>query len=176
MKTDTNWIEKIGAPSFAAIAEMVAALECDYDRLGELREERADWVDNDGGDDDEQTRTAADWSKEFPTESAELAALETAAGTCDDRDDAAQRIAEDPLSIRIFGEKIHGVWEIDRLEFLLTTGGPAVRIMVEVDEHGMPNRAWMEVQDWGTPWEHYHAAEADTLLAYCLEFGEFSAD
>jgi hypothetical protein len=40
----------------------------------------------------------------------------------------------------------------------------------------MPDRAWMEVQDWGTSWEHYHPADADILLTYCLEFGEFSAD
>lgn len=174
MKTDTNWIEKIGAPSFAAIAEMVAALECDYDRLDELRSERDEWIES--APDDTTKRAREEWVGEFPTESAELAELETAAGTCDDRDAAAQRIAEDPLSVRIFGEKVDGVWEVDKLEFLLTTGGPGVRIMAEVGEHGMPDRAWMEVQDWGTSWEHYPAADADTLLTYCLEFGEFSAD
>jgi hypothetical protein len=174
MNNETNWVEKIGAPAFDAIAEMVAALECDYDRLDELREERDGWIES--APDDTTTRAREEWAGEFPAESAELAALETAAGDCPDRDRASSRIVEDPLSIRVFGEKVDGEWEVEKLEFLVTTGGPAVRIMAEVDQHGLPRRAWMEVQDWGTPWTHYHGADAETLLTYCLEFGEFSAD
>jgi len=174
MDKKTNWIEEIGAPSFDAIAEMVAALECDYGRLNELREEVGGWCA--AATDVTLERARQEWANAFPAESAELAELETAAGDCSDRDDASHRIAEDPLSIRVFGEKVDGAWEVDNVEFLLTTGGPAVRIMAEVDDHGMPDRAWMEVQDWGTPWTHYHGADADILLTYCREFGEFSAD
>lgn len=46
------------------------------DRLTELREARDVWVKNDGGDDDEQDRTAAEWAREFPDDAAELAELE----------------------------------------------------------------------------------------------------
>ena len=38
--TDRDWAEKIGKPCFENLAEMVAALECDYDRLQELRDAR----------------------------------------------------------------------------------------------------------------------------------------
>ena len=40
---ETNWIEEIGKPAFESIADMVAALNCDYDRLEELRDEREDF-------------------------------------------------------------------------------------------------------------------------------------
>jgi hypothetical protein len=40
--------------------------------------------------------------------------------------------------------------------------------------NGEPHRAWLEVQDWGTPWTRYFDIEQDTLLAYarCFYFGE----
>ena len=43
-ENETDWAEKIGKPTFDAIAEMVAALKCDYDRLAELRDERESLV------------------------------------------------------------------------------------------------------------------------------------
>ena len=57
---------------------------------------------------------------------------------------------------------------------LLSTGGPASRIRGELD-NGEPCRAWLEVQDWGTPWTQYFDIEQDTLLAYarCFYFGEY---
>jgi len=170
--TETNWIAEVGAPAFSSIAEMVAALNCNFDRLNELRDERTDWVDNVDGDADEQARTAADWSAAFPAESAELAELETAAGDCADMDDAQQRITEDPLSIRIFGERVDGEWEVSSAEILLTTGGPAVLLMVELDEDAEACRAWLKVQDWGKPWTDYcpGADSGEILLAYARQF------
>jgi len=169
---ETNWIEEVGAPAYAAIAEMVAALECDYERMEELREERGEWVES--APDDTTTRAREEWAGEFPAEAAELAELETAAGEFDDRDSAQERIMEDPLSVRVFGERTDGEWTVDRVEFLVCTGGPAVRIMAEVDEHGTPDRAYMEVQDWGKPWTHYGRADSAVLLTYCQQFGEFN--
>ena len=43
--TETDWVGKIGGSAYASIAEMVAALECDYDRLEELRDERESLAD-----------------------------------------------------------------------------------------------------------------------------------
>lgn len=59
-------------------------------------------------------------------------------------------------------------------KILLTTGGPAVQIRGELDEHREPRRAWLEVQDWGKPWTQYFPADQDTLLTYarCFSFGE----
>jgi hypothetical protein len=53
---------------------------------------------------------------------------------------------------------------------LLCTGGPAARILGELDEHGEPYRAWMEYQDWGTPWTQFVPANQDVLLSYARCF------
>lgn len=50
---------------------------------------------------------------------------------------------------------------------LLSTGGPALRLIGELDENGQPTRAWLEYQDWGTPWTHYYVEGAGEVL---LEF------
>jgi hypothetical protein len=138
-----------------SIVEMVAALNCDYDRLEELR--------------DQEERDA--------DESEELAALEAAAGECSDQDEARERIQEDALSV-----EVRSGWQslgepLEATEFciLLCTGGPAVRIVGELSQ-GEPSRAWIEYQDWFIPWTELVAApiERDTLLAYCqcFYFGE----
>lgn len=168
----------IGKSAYESIQEMVAALECDYDRLEELRDER------DGFEFDEDENTAEDgpnypnnkaaWVGENEDDAEELKELEDEAGECDDREDAEQRIQEDALSVRVFGERIEGEWQADKFELLLATGGPAVRIMGELDDNCEPDRAWLEVQDWGTQWTQYFKADQETLLAYarCFYFGE----
>ncbi|QDV75730.1 hypothetical protein [Botrimarina mediterranea] len=210
-------LEAIGASAAESIADMVAALECDYDRLAELREEleafgeslgeRLEELQEERDDDDagadawraanpdaarelaelealaELERTdkptaraalAARWAVENPDEAEELAELEAAAGDCDDADDARERILEDPLSLRIFGERTDGEWEATSFELLLATGGPAVRILGDIDHHGEPSSPRLEVQDWFTPWRQYFDVDASTLDAYCscFYFGE----
>ena len=176
--TKHDSLMSIGKSAYESIVEMVDSLDCDYGRLEELRDER------DGFEFDEDVNTAADgpnypnnkaaWEGENPDDAEELKELEDEAGECGDREDAEQRIQEDALSVRVFGERIDGEWQADKFELLLTTGGPAVRIMGELDDNCEPDRAWLEVQDWGTPWTQYFPADQDTLLAYarCFYFGE----
>lgn len=73
---------------------------------------------------------------------------------CESGCDALERLQENPLSIEFRSD-----WESDPADFtpsefsiLLCTGGPAVRILGELDHNGYPSRAWAEYQDWGTPW------------------------
>lgn len=143
-------LQKIGQDAFEAIAEMVAALECDYDRLGELREA---WTLNEA-------------------DAEELKELKEAAGDCESEDDAKELIEDDPLSLRIFGEKIDGEWDASNYEILLDTGGPAVRIVGDL-EIGEATSARLEIQDWYTPWTEFHCSR-DVLLAYvaCFYLGE----
>lgn len=165
--TEKDWVEEVGAPAYASIVEMVSALKCDYDRLEELR-------DDEGALNDRQRE--------------ELAELEEAAGvhydsqqTADsNRDNARQRIEEDALSVEMRGAWYgYGTEPADaakpvEFKILLATGGPAVQIRGELNEHGEPGRAWLEVQDWGKPWTQYFKADRDTLLTYarCFYFGE----
>lgn len=165
--TTENHAEQQAAAQLSSIREMLAAVAVDYDRLEELRAELADAA-ADGG-------TAA-WAAENPDEAAELAELEAAAGDCTDEDDARQRIQDDPLSVQVRSGWYSPGPEGDdtkpeEFEILLCTGGPAVRIMGDLDEYGQPTRAYLQYQDWGTPWtDHYEAGVADTLLEYSQHF------
>lgn len=93
-------------------------------------------------------------------------ALRAEVGDCKDEDDARQRIQEDPLSI-----EYRSGWVTDKDEMkaaevciLLAYGGPAVRIMVEINGEGEPTKAKLQVQDWGTPWADYHEDATDEIL------------
>ena len=171
--TKQEKLNKVGACALASIREMVAALECDYDRMEELRDERDTWIDAKWEDDENGTPPdgAAIWAAEFPGEAQEFAALEEAAGECKGDDDARQRIEEDPLSIEYRTGWMTQRETVERddwaeAKILLTTGGPAVQIIVELND-GEPHRAYLQVQDWGTPWtDYYEQGIADTLMAY----------
>jgi hypothetical protein len=185
MSADTKErdLQEIGANAYSCIVDMVNALECDWDRLAELREERADLVAaaqavSPNGD---ECMMIVAWDDENGEELAELVAM---AGEAESREDAEQRIQEDPLSLEVrsgwtsLGEPL----EAEEFNILLTTGGPAVRIVGELRD-GEPHRAWLEVQDWFTPWTQYfgqtdpndpgaliNQASQDVLLTYARQF------
>ena len=170
-------LQDIGKDAFSCIAEMVAALECDYDKLAELRDERQVTVENgEPGHPEHLLSELEVWDRD---NGEELKELEAAAGDCKSREDAEQRIAEDRLSIQMRGDWYgYGTEPADAakpVEFviLLSTGGPAVRIRGEL-QNGEPCRAWLETQDWFQPWTQYIGADQETLLTYCrcFYFGE----
>lgn len=180
--TEPTWSQKIGAPAYQSIADMVNALECDYDRLEELREARQDYFDGDEFTDEQRADDTGEiteaWARDNEEDSDELATLELEAGDCKDQDEARERIQEDALSVQVrSGWYTPGDHDRDdapaEFELLLTTGGPAVRIIGELDGNGEPDRAWLEVQDWGKPWtEYYTTGIGETCLAYarCFNF------
>lgn len=140
--------------TYQCIAEMVAALECDYDRLEALQ-------DQEEMDDDERQ---------------ELEDLKAAAGECQDRDDAEQRIQEDPLEIAVRSD-----WyapgsageDISPTEYLilLSTGGPACRIIGDLGQHGQPESATLQHQDWYEGWQDYtDEVDESILLTYAQQF------
>ncbi len=179
-----NHSEQQAKAQLESIKEMVAALECNYDRLEELKEQRAD-LESEANDDtnterEEARQALADWDDENGQELKDL--IEAASGydvnyPCESREDAEQRIQEDPLEISVRsdwhspGEK----GEDNDFLILLCTGGPACRIRGELN-NGEPCRAWLEHQDWGTPWTEYITTgdDHDALLTYarCFYFGE----
>jgi hypothetical protein len=216
-----DWVETIGKPAYERIAEMVAALRADRDRLEELRNERENLADaveearsaltdaqqaldqgepefdpavtflapDEGGDTGpiEQLWTARDaaakafdaarnelddWDNNNKEELDELTAAVTLDGDEVDEERARQRIEEDALSVEVrSGWHAPGGGDSEPAEFciLLTTGGPAVRIIGDLDR-GEPTRPRLEVQDWFKPWTGYTGADSDTLLAYCQCF------
>ncbi len=179
--TDTKHdeLKQIGKNALSAIRDMVAALECDYERLAELRYAREalgdDWLSasqlrEDAESEKECARAIDMWEEENGDE---LKELEEAAGECKDREDAEERIMEDPLEIKVRGDwRDQGFEDEGPVEFyiLLTTGGPAVRIMGELQD-GEPHRAYLQTQDWGTPWtDYYEEGAAEVLMSYCRCF------
>lgn len=177
-KTNAERLEETGRATYAAIEEMVAALNCDFDRMAELRDERESlsaMVDD--AEDHEKEDARAELAQWDEDNGDELDALQSDAGDCEDRDDAERRIQEDALSV-----EVRSAWHTpgdedgrtpSEFNILLTTGGPAARIRGELRD-GEPCRAWLEVQDWFLPWAEYSRASQSVLLDYarCFWFGE----
>lgn len=101
--------------------------------------------------------------------------LEELADGCESREDAEQRILEDALSVEVRSDW-HNPHEDDdgpsEFRILLCTGGPAVQIRGELDNYREPCRAWLEFQDWGTPWIERVNREGDqaALIEYARHF------
>lgn len=65
--------------------------------------------------------------------------------------------------------------EPEEFQILLTTGGPALRLVGELEDLE-PRRCWFEVQDWGTPWtalftRHEFESDAKDWFAGLFWFG-----
>jgi hypothetical protein len=164
-----------------SILATVASLNCNYDRLEELQEERDDLESaiedtakvEEPGEYAAAVQDLADWDKENMEE---LQELRDEAGECKDRDEALERITDDALEVAVrSGWSTPGELEAEEYNILLCTGGPAVRIRGELSEYKEPESAWLEYQDWGTPWEVLRlGADEDAVLTYarCFFFGE----
>lgn len=78
--------------------------------------------------------------------------------TFEDADDLRQRIEEKPLSVQV-----RGGWytpggekpDAEEFEIMLSTGGPALRIIGDIDGVGGASGGVLQWQDWGTPWTDY---------------------
>lgn len=104
-------------------------------------------------------------------------------GGCDTRDEyhdadkAREAIEGDALSVEVRSGWTSPGEEMTADEFciLLCTGGPAVRILGELNKYQEPSRVWMEHQDWFTPWQEFITTGEDhrALLEYarCFWFG-----
>ena len=96
-----------------------------------------------------------------------------------DRDRARERIEEDALSVEVRSDwHTPGDEDADATDYqiLITTGGPAARIVGELDQYKQPRTAIFEYQDWFKPWTEVYTDSADTevMLTYarCFYFGE----
>lgn len=140
---------------FESIKALIDALSLDWDRLAELRE-----------------LNSTNYDAISNAELVELLELEAIAQNFSGPDDVERAIDEDPLSVEVRSGWTTPGEELKAEEFciLLCTGGPAVRILGELDYYGEPVRAWMEYQDWGTPWTQYIEAEQSVLIAYASRF------
>src|ERR1035437_752867 len=149
----------------SSIANYVSAANGEtWERLEELRDERDDF------DGDSPAGARDEWMVE---NGEELKDLEESLSEFKDAEDAREQAQESALSVEVRsgwgspGEEMTA----EDFQILLSTGGPALRIRGELNK-GEPSRAWLEYQDWGTPWTEYHGENADqgTLLSFCSFF------
>ena len=89
-----------------------------------------------------------------------VAALET--DNDDAREEASQAIREDALS----------AGAVKSYEILLACGGPAVRIVGNLDVYDEPEDAALQCQDWLTPWTDVATTKEEdaALLRYAKQF------
>jgi hypothetical protein len=143
-----------------------------------------------GGQEDKLASAKRQAQAQFDSIREMVERLETAeeqAQTGPDETEAARReIEEDALSVQVrSGWYTPGAdraeTKAEEYEILLCTGGPAVRIIGMLSEHGEPETARLECQDWFQPWTEYRPKlgpdnynSEPILLAYarCFWFGE----
>jgi hypothetical protein len=105
--------------------------------------------------------------------------------TCEAYDKARQAIEEDALSVEVRSDWI-GVGDLHNgplctpaeYRILLCTGGPAVQITGSLNEHGEPESACLQMQDWFLPWMEVWPTTPpgedvkieEILLAYARQF------
>lgn len=153
--------EKQALAQYESIANMIAAYDfaenhtkvdlTDEDEVAELDEE----------DRDELNRL--------------LEETDFSAEDLSDPDTIRERIEEDPLSVEVRSD-----WytpcdkdgqKPSEYKILLCTGGPAVRIIGELNEHGEPDSARLQHQDWFTPWtEVINGVAQSDLIRYASFF------
>jgi hypothetical protein len=56
---------------------------------------------------------------------------------------------------------------------MFQTGGPAVQIRGDIDIEGNPLSAWLEYQDWGTPWKKYTDYHRPGLSDAIIEYSRY---
>lgn len=93
-----------------------------------------------------------------------------------DAERAQQRITEDALSV-----EVRSGWytpgdtdgaQPAEYNILLCTGGPAARIIGDLDQYNQPESAHFEYQDWFKPWTRAWVSreDADVMLTYAKQF------
>ena len=92
----------------------------------------------------------------------------------DIREAAQDEVYQSPLSVTVREgwKNPGGESELEEFQILLSTGGPALRIIGDIGAYGVAQNSIMQWQDWGTPWTEYVTTEEedDALLTYCQQF------
>lgn len=164
--SSTDWTVEIGRAAESSIRELVDALTNPYTRENTKAEDAQEaWED--AGESEAWTGADDQWTT----------ALEHL-NASDGRDathrmeKAVERIQEDALSLEVRSDWVGLGDEMEPSEFciLLATGGPAYRIRGTLGRYAEPDRAWLEVQDWGKPWTQYFGEDPSGLADSCLAY------
>ena len=153
--SEKDWVNEIGKPAYESVKEMVQRLrhcrECDGERCTLTAQQIFAGIN-----------IYAPKRRKATEE--EIVQYHNA-------EEAAQAILDDPLSMQVRSDWHAPGEEAPNGEFelLLGTGGPAVRIVGDLDNNE-PSNARLEVQNWSKPWMEYHWTDKEVLLDYCRCF------
>ena len=170
MKSDaTNNAEAQAWAQYESIAAMVAALDCDYDRLEELRESAKE----------NRAIVAAyaekmdDWqaNADAAAELEELAELEEQSNGMASEDEAQEAIQEHPLCIDVRSDWVTPGEDMEASEFriVLCTGGPHVEIVGDLDHYKQPCSVRILYKDCGASGSIY-GFDSSIVERYCAQF------
>lgn len=88
----------------------------------------------------------------------------------DNADEVAEAIVE-KMRESVLSVDVRSDWQSpdehlnpQEFQILLSTGGPALRLLGDLDEHGTPHRVFMQHQDWGTPWTQCFDVDHEALM------------
>lgn len=174
MHTETNHAQENAAAWMDNIVSFALAINPEsWDRREELQDQVNDEAANLPGFRKSEALALALTSDEAK----ELADLNAALDEYRDADEARERVEESALSVELSGTWEPGATpEADRFIILLSTGGPALRIVGNLGWYNSPEDPELEYQDWGTPWTRYYGDNLDreALEAFCncFYFGE----
>ena len=66
--------------------------------------------------------------------------------------------------------------EIEEFKILLSWGGPALRVIGDLDQYKQAENVKLQFQDWGTPWTDYELTEKEeeslNWFCNCFYFGD----
>lgn len=112
---------------------------------------------------DRAKQNAVSWMESIREMLTNLSLAENA-GDSEAEEAVRNEIQESPLSVQV-----RGGWyspgtprdeiEAEEFEILLSTGGPALRVIGELGRYNQPEKCRLQWQDWGTPW-----TDAETSL------------
>ena len=198
--TDESNAKEQARLQYESICDMVAALDADYERLNELRDEikalddeydaiandKHEWIMANPGRFLEAKDARNNWALAFPDENDRLAEIEeerealikeldeteAEIGSCESREEAEDRTQEGALEVCVRSGWHSPSGDAPEPEefYILLCTGGPAVRIRGELNRGEPTRAWIEYQDWFEPWKQYIGADQDVLLAYCRCF------
>ena len=92
------------------------------------------------------------------------------------REAIEEELREEPLSVQVGTDEWVAVGEVlepSKFELLMSTGGPAMRVVGSINCHGEGCNAVVQWQDWFKPWTSFQAtsrAQREALEWFCNLF------
>lgn len=161
------------------IHALITASQVDFDRIEELVDERAAWLEENPGRflEPNDPRDGGRWYLANPDEAEELDELRLQAGKFTSQEDALEQIREMPLSVlvRSTWQELGQVLTQAEYRITLTAGGPSCWLQGDIDADGtLGNTVRVRYSDWSEVGELFDITDEqrDSLRDFVRYFFE----